>query len=53
MQVQMLQNSDMLQDSCIDESGFVCNQKILMKRDSQFNLVARLVKLKPTEDDEW
>jgi hypothetical protein len=50
-EVQMWQNSIVLNDSCIDPSGFVCNDKVMMRGDAQFNLVEE--DLKPDEDNSY
>jgi hypothetical protein len=47
----MLQNADVLQDCCIDPSGFVCNDKVMMRGNAQFNLIAPIVELKEDEDE--
>jgi hypothetical protein len=49
--VEMLQNSIVLQDCCVDPtSGFVCNDKVMMRGNAQFNLIAPLAEYH--EDDE-
>jgi hypothetical protein len=48
--VQMFQNAASLNNSCIDPSGFVCNNNVLMDGNAQFNLIGEAITT-PNDDN--